>query len=452
MTAGEADVGSRTASAAGDYERVVRAWAMYDWANSAFAVVVLTAVFPVYYRTLVLNAGGSPADATAYWAYTTSVSLLAVAAVGPLLGAVADLANRRKRFLGAAVLLGVSGTASLAFLGPNGFLLGSLAFALGNTGFAAGNIFYEALLPHVARREDTDRVSARGYALGYLGGGLLLALNALWLARPTWFWMPDRDFALRVCFASVAVWWLVFAWPLFRNVTEPSARSDQGRSISRLMIGGIQRLAGTLRQIRRYRQAGLFLVAFWTYNDGIGTIIKLAAAYGDEIGVPHDRMLIALILTQLIGFPSTLAFGSLALRLGAKRAIFAGLAVYTLITVAGFFMTSAFHFYVLAIAVGLVQGGTQALSRSLFASMVPKLQSAEFFGFFSTGEKLAGIVGPAVFGMIGQLTGSSRWGILSVAALFVAGAALLARVDVEAGRRLARMVERDARGRKGAVY
>ncbi|MET0500797.1 MAG: MFS transporter [Candidatus Binatia bacterium] len=424
-----------------EYQRVINAWAMYDWANSAFAVIVLTAVFPVYYRSLVSNAGYSPEDATAYWAYTTSLSLLVVALIGPVLGAIADIVGGKKRFLAVALVFGVVGSMGLAFLGKDTFLLGSLIFAMGNMGFAGGNIFYEALLPQVARPHDMDRVSARGYALGYLGGGLLLIINVLWLLRPDWFWMPDREFALRASFVSVGIWWLGFALPLFRNLSEPRRGGQEPLSIGLAVMSGFQRLAGTFRQVRRYRQVAFFLVAFWLYNDGIGTIIKIATAYGDEIGIDHNHMLIALILTQLVGFPSTLGFGALAQRLGAKRSIFLGLAVYLLISIAGFFMRSALHFYLLAVAVGLVQGGTQALSRSLFASMVPKARTTEFFGFFSTGEKLAGIIGPALFGFVGQLTGSSRWGIVSVTFLFIIGALLLQRVDEQQGRRVAETAE-----------
>jgi UMF1 family MFS transporter len=323
------------------------------------------------------------------------------------------------------------------------FILASLLFTVANFGFASGNIFYESLLPHVVRFDDLDRVSARGYALGYLGGGLLLVINALWLARPDWFWMPNREFALRLCFVSVALWWLVFSLPLFRRVEEPGtpARLQPRGGV---FAAGFRRLAGTLREVRRYRQLVIFLVAFWLYNDGISTIIKLAAAYGDEIGVDHNDMLIALILTQFIGFPCSLAFGALASRFGAKRSILVGLAAYILISVAGFFIQHAWHFYALAAMVGVVQGGTQALSRSLFTTMVPKNHSTEFFGFFSTGEKMAGIVGPILFGVIGQLTGSSRWGIVSLTVLFVAGAFLLTRVDEEEGRRVAATAEASA--------
>jgi len=423
-----------------DYRRIVNSWAMYDWANSAFAVIILTAVYPVYYRALVTSAGRSPEDATAYWAYTNSASLLVIALVGPVLGAAADLAGSKMRMLKIALALGVLGSTSLAFLGSGTFVIGSLLFAFANLGFTGGNIFYEALLPHIARPGDLDRVSARGYALGYLGGGLLLVFNVLWLYRPQWFGLPDREIALRACFVSVAVWWLVFALPLFRNVAEPGGR-ELARLSARVVIDGWRRLRRTLKQIRRYRQLALFLAAFWLYNDGVSTIIKMAAAYGDEIGIGHNDMLIALILTQFIGFPSTLGFGALARNLGAKRSILLGLACYMVVSIGGFFIKSAVHFYALAVVVGLVQGGTQALSRSLFTTMVPKAQSAEFFGFFSTGEKLAGIVGPALFGLVGQMTGSSRWGIISVTFLFVTGALLLCRVDEQEGRSVAETAE-----------
>jgi UMF1 family MFS transporter len=252
--------------------------------------------------------------------------------------------------------------------------------------------------------------------------------------------MPDREFALRACFISVAVWWALFALPLFHYIAEPGVVGRQPVSARAVAIA-LRRLGATLGQIRRYRELTLFLAAFWLYNDGISTIIKLAAAYGDEIGVPHNDMLLALILTQFIGFPSSIGFGRLAQRLGAKRAILAGLAVYALVSMAGFFIRTTWHFYALAVVVGMIQGGTQALSRSLFTTMVPKSSSSEFFGFFSTGEKLAGIIGPTIFGFVGQFSGSSRGGIVSVVFLFVIGAFLLSRVDEDEGRRVAQTVE-----------
>jgi UMF1 family MFS transporter len=279
-----------------------------------------------------------------------------------------------------------------------------------------------------------DRVSSRGYALGYLGGGILLVVNAAWVLKPELFAMPGTGFAIRASFFSVAVWWAVFTVPLLRRVAEPSASGRPGE----LSLGaGFRRLAGTLREVRRYRQLALFLAAFWLYNDGISTIMKMATAYGDEIGIGIEHLIGALVLTQFVGFPCAVAFGRLGERIGTKRAILLGLAVYVLICLGGYFMRTPAHFYLLAGLVGTVQGGTQALSRSLFAAMVPVHKTAEMFGFFSTSAKFAGIIGPLLFGVVSQLTGQSRLSIVALVVLFILGAALLWRVDESAGVRAA---------------
>lgn len=422
---------------AAEYRRRVDSWAMYDWANSAFATVIMSAVFPVYYRSLAREAGLGNEDATAVWSYTNSAAVLLIALAGPILGAMADVARRKKFFTGVFAALGILASAGLVGVTGDSYLLGSLLFVLGTIGFAGGNIFYESLLPHVARADDLDRVSARGYALGYIGGGILLVLNVLWLSYPEFFFMPDRNVAMRACFVSVGVWWAVFAWPLFRHVPEPGTAGHTPPA-GEIFRETFARLAGTFRNLRRYRELCVFLAAFWIYNDGISTIIKLAVAYGDEIGLAPSDLMLALVITQFVGVPCALGFGVLGRRLGTKRAILLGLAVYMFICVFAFFIKTATHFYMLAILVGLVQGGTQALSRSLFASMLPKSLSAEFFGFFSTGAKFAGVLGPLLFGVVAQLGGSSRWGILSVMLFFLVGAGLLLCVNVTNGRAGAR--------------
>lgn len=422
------------------YRRITNSWAMYDWANSAFATIIMAAVFPVYYRALARDAGLENTDATAAWSYTNSAAMLIVAFAGPLLGALSDAVRRTKLFTGIFTALGVVASAGLAFLGEGAWLAASVLFCIGTIGFGGSLVFYDSLLPHIAREGDADRVSARGYALGYLGGGLLLVLNFAWLARPDWFFMPDASFALRACFVSVAVWWALFALPFFRNVPEPRFGITE-RPGGGLIAESFGRLARTFRNVRRYRELALFLAAFWIYNDGIGTVIKLAVAFGDEIGIGQRDLLLALVITQFVGIPCAILFGRLGLRIGAKRAILLGIGVYALICPLAFFMKTAAHFYMLAAVVGLVQGGTQALSRSLFATMVPKRQSAEFFGFFSTGEKFAGILGPLLFGLVAQLGGGSRWGIVSVTLFFVVGAALLIRVNETEGRRVATEVD-----------
>jgi len=418
------------------YKRIIRAWCMYDWANSAFVTTITAAMFPPFYRSLVTAAGLGESTATAYWGYTASVALLLIALIAPVLGAVADYTGGKKRYIAAFVALGVLCTVGFVFIGTDTWVLASLLYIGGNVGFAGANIFYESLLPHIAQSGDMDQVSTRGYALGYVGGGILLVINVLWYMNPSWFGMPDAAFALRASFLSVAVWWALFSIPLFRIVPEPPTDTTSGPRVGAIRAG-FQRLGTTFHELGRYKQLLLFLVAFWIYNDGIGTIIKMATAYGDEIGIGLTDMTIALIITQFVGIPFSFMFGWLARRLGTKKSILAALAVYALISVAGYFMQTPLMFYILAFSVGIVQGGSQALSRSLYGAMVPKNRTAEFFGFFSTSSKFAGIVGPLLFGVVSQIAGGSRLSIVSLIVFFVVGGLLLTRVDEREGIRAA---------------
>ncbi len=425
--------------------RAQRAWCLYDWANSAFATTVMAALFPPFFRELAQAAGHSGAEATALWGYVTAGALLLVAVCAPILGAVADVVGARKRLLALFAGLGVILTALFATLGPDAWQTAALLFVGANFGFAASIIFYESLLPGLAAGPDLGRLSTRAYGVGYAGGGLLLIVNLLWVLHPGWFGMPDAGFAVRASFVSVAVWWAVFAVPLLRDVPEPPVvRSPLDVATGTVFTQGFARLWRTLREIRRHRQLLLFLGAYWIYNDGIGTIVKMATAYGSEIGIGLTDLIGALVLTQLIGIPCALLFGRLARRTSSRQAILWALGVYLLISVGGYFMRSAWQFYVLAGAVGTVQGGAQALSRSLFAAMVPRHQTAEFFGFFSTSGKLAGVAGPLLFGVVSQLTGTGRLGILSLIVFFAVGGLLLIRVDVNAGIQAARRAEREA--------
>jgi UMF1 family MFS transporter len=433
------DTAAKPAPAEADrrYRRTVNAWSMYDWANSAFFTTIVAAVFPPFYRSLAKAGGLAEEDATAVWAYTTSASLIVVAVIGPVLGAISDRSGSKKFWLAVFTGVGVLGTGLMTFLGESAYGWASLCFILGSIGVSGATIFYDSLLPHVARSGDMDRVSAQGYALGYVGGGLLLVINVLMILYPQVFGIPDAGTAVRLTFLTVAVWWAVFSLPLLRHVPEPLPVGPSVQGLV-LLAEGFREVRRTLARLRRYRQLFLFLLAFLIYNDGIGTIIRMATAYGDEIGIDRTDMILALIVTQFVGIPCTIAFGRLAPQLGTKPTILMGLGVYILITVAGYFMETAAGFYVLALLVGLVQGGTQALSRSLYASMVPRARTAEFFGFFSTGTKLAGIVGPVLFGLVGQATGGSRTSILAVIVFFLVGSALLLKVDVGEGQSLAR--------------
>ncbi|HTM24971.1 MAG TPA: MFS transporter [Vicinamibacterales bacterium] len=422
--------------------RELRAWAMYDWANSAFQTTIIAAIFPIYFQKVA--AAGTPGPvATSRFAWATTWSILIVAIVAPVLGAVADYAPVKKKLLGVFLAIGATTTAAMYFIGRGEWLFALTLFVVSNVGVAGSIVFYESMLPHIAREDELDRVSTAGYALGYIGGGVLLAVNVLMMSEPAWFGLPSRDAAVRASMASVAVWWVVFSIPLFRDVPEPAVRiADARRGPAIDLTGALRRVAGTLQELRRYKQAFLLLVAFLLYNDGIQTIIRMATTYGTEIGLDDNAMIVALLVTQFIGVPFAFLFGMFAHRIGAKPAIFVGLVAYAIITCLGYFMRTSTQFFALAVMVGMVQGGTQALSRSLFASMIPKQKSSEFFAFFGVFERYAGILGPALFAWVVAHSGSSRNAILSVLAFFVIGGALLTAVDVVEGRRAAREGER----------
>jgi UMF1 family MFS transporter len=423
-----------------------RAWAMYDWALSSLQTTVLVAVFPIFF-VRVAAAGVPETRATQALATANTIAAVVMALLSPILGAISDYAAAKKRMLAASMVVGASATAGMFFIGRGEMFLASTLFVIALVGATASVVFYEALLPHIAAEDELDRVSSAGYAIGYVGGGILLAINLAWIQRPDWFGLPsgpglsERAASLpaRLAFVSVAVWWVVFSLPLLRRVPEPPRTLEPDESTQRgLLVAPFLRLAETLRQLRGFRQAFLMLLAFLIYNDGIQTIIKMATAYGTEIGIGQSALISAVLLVQFVGVPFAFLFGAIAGRIGAKRAIFLGLIVYTAISVLGYYMRTATHFFILAGLVGMVQGGTQALSRSLFATLVPTHKSGEFFGFYSVFEKFSSIFGPLVFAATIAVSGSSRNAILSVILFFAVGAVLLALVDVDEGRRAAR--------------
>lgn len=424
----------------------LRAWVLYDWANSAMVTVIVTTVFPVYFRA-VAAADLAPQTATLRFTIATTISLLLVAVVAPWLGALADSAPVKKQLLALFLGLGVLSTAGMFFIHRGDWWLALALFVLADMGACGSFIFYDALLRHVAREDEIDRVSVCGYALGYLGGGVLLALNIAWIQRPEWFGLPSGPdlsatqltLPTRLAFLSVSIWWLVFSIPLFLRISEPEVDANSRQATLRLAMGAaVRRLQETVRQLRGYKQALLMLVAFLAYNDGIGTIIRMAAIYGSEIGIDATALVGSILVVQFVGIPCSILFGVLADRIGTKRAIFGGLLVYVGITIFAFFLKTATQFFFLAVLVGLVQGGTQALSRSLFASMIPRRKATEFFALFSLSEKFAGGLGPLLLGTIASLTGSTRLGILSVLAFFVVGGVLLHWVNADEGRAAAR--------------
>lgn len=425
----------------GLHRRDLRAWALYDVANSAFQTTIITAVFPNFF-TRVAAAGAepgappllSPPEATAVFSWGTTACLTFIAVLGPILGAIADYRAARKKMLAAFVAIGVVTTAAMVTIDPGEWQWAMALFMISNVAIAASFVFYDSLLPHIASPDEMDRVSTTGYAVGYLGGGVLLAVNLAWILSPGTFGLPGGVAAIKLSFLSVAVWWLLFSIPLLRRVPEPPrALEADERGNENAVVAAFVRLRETLRELQAYRNAFLMLVAFMLYNDGIQTIIKMASIYGAEVGIDLNAQIAAFVIVQFVGIPFSFLFGALAGRIGAKTAIYFSLVVYTGISLLGYFMTSAWHFFALAFLVGTVQGGSQALSRSLFARMIPRHKSSEYFGFFSVFEKFAGIAGPAIFAAAVTLTGSSRPAVLTVIAFFVAGALVLRRVDVAQG-------------------
>lgn len=414
-------------------KKQIYSWALYDWANSAFATVILATVLPIFYKDVAgINLPGNLA--TSYWGYTQTAAMVIIALISPILGAAADYSDSKKSFLKVFVIFGVTGTALLFFVNEGNYLLASLFFIIANIGFSGGNVFYDGFLTDISNDTSIDYISSLGYAAGYLGGGLLLAVNLLMISKPSLFGIASATSATQISFVTVAVWWFVFSLPAFKYL--PDSQKDLEKvPLKKYTKMAFARLKTTFSHIREYRELWKFLLAFWIYNDGIGTIIRMATIYGREVGIGQTDLIGALLLTQFVGIPFALIFAKIASKITAKKGIYVALLIYTAITFYGFFLDSALDFWILAGIVGMVQGGAQALSRSLYGAMVPEEKSAEFFGFFGVSSKFAAIIGPSIFAYVGQLTGSSRYGIIAVASFFILGMIFLSRVDVEKGRR-----------------
>jgi UMF1 family MFS transporter len=421
----------------------LRAWAAYDWANSAVWTSVIATIFPIYFAR-VAAAGMPAARSTALFAFATTAGMLIVAFVTPVLGITADRAAVRKRMLATLMIAGAAATAALFFVRRGDWKLALVLFVLIELGVNGSCVFYDSLLPHLARGGEMDRLSTTGYALGYLGGGILLSLNLAWIRWPQHFGLPtgalggdgSGTLPARIAFLSAAVWWVIFSIPLLRRVPEPpptgwDAKVFHGGGAVRAAVDTLRQM---LAELRCYPQAMLMLVAMLIYSDGIGTLIRMATMFGAEVGIRSNVLIGSFLIVQFVGVPFALLFGRLAGVVGPKGAILIGLAGYAAIAVFAFFLRTATHFVILAFGVAVVQGGTQALGRSLFASLIPKQQSASFFSLFAVTERFAGILGPLVFATVSFATGSSRGAILSVVAFFLMGATVLARVDVAAGR------------------
>lgn len=403
-------------------DRKILGWALYDWANSAFATTVLAGFFPILFKEY-WNAGVDAATSTARLGEASSLASLIVALLAPLLGAIADRAGRRKAGLFAFTMLGVVMTGALGMVEKGDWQLASLCFVLAQIGFAGGLGFYDSLLVGVARREDYDRVSGLGYALGYLGGGVLFAANVAMVLMPVTFGFEDGAEAARFAFFTVALWWALFALPLFFWV--PEQRSETRVGVGVAIRDGLRELRQTLRHIAAARHIALFLFAYWFYIDGVDTFIRMAVDYGLSLGFKSGDLISALLIVQFVGFPAALAFGWLGQWIGPKAGIYIALAVYAGVTVWATQMETVKQFYLLAVFIALVQGGVQALSRSYYARLIPADKASEYFGFYNMLGKFAAVIGPWLMGMVTLATGDVRIGLLSILLLFGIGGGLL---------------------------
>jgi UMF1 family MFS transporter len=430
---------------------------MYDWANSAFATTVMAGFFPIFFKQY-WSYGADVNVSTAQLGAGNSIASLMVAAMAPILGAIADKGSAKKKFLIFFAYLGVLMTAALFLVQKGQWAWAVFIYAMGIIGFAGANVFYDSLLPDIVGEEKIDYVSGLGFAMGYLGGGLLFLVNVLMTLMPQKFGLPDAAAAVRYAFISVAVWWGLFT--LFTIFWVPEEQKGAGsKAEENIVVAGFKQFATTFRKIRHLKMVFLFLLAYWFYIDGVDTIIRMAVDYGLSLGFQSNDLIVALLIVQFVGFPAALIFGKLGERWSVRKSIYLAIAIYMGVTIWGAMMTQKHEFYVLAVVIGLVQGGIQALSRSYYARLIPKNQAAEYYGFYNMLGKFAVIMGPALMGVVGltvkrflmppsptaeQVSAvgqiAARWGIGSILILFIVGAVLFYFVDEEKGREQAKFL------------
>ena len=394
-------------------------WAFYDWANSAFATTVLAGFFPIFFAKY-WAADLADGERTYWLGVAGSISSVVVMLMAPLLGGIADRRGLKKRFLLLTTLLGALSTAGLFFAAQGDWPLALGLFVLGSIGFFAAISFYDSLIVAVATPAEMDRVSALGYGMGYLGGGLLFALNVFMFQSPQTFGLEDGSRAILWSFLMVGVWWLLFSLPLFRWVPEAP-----GTAVSSDWV----ELKATFREVLRNKPVWMFLLAYWLYIDGVDTIVRMAVDYGLKLGFEPGALIKALLLVQFIGFPAAIAYGWLADRFGTKTMIYVALAAYTAVTCWAYTLTTVSQFYWMAAAIALVQGGVQSLSRSYYAKLIPADRAGQFFGFYNMLGKFAAVLGPLAVGFTASaFPDNQRLSMLALLPFFVIGALLLSQV------------------------
>ncbi len=408
-----------------DSKKEIFSWALYDWANSAFATTVMAAFFPIFFSQY-WSYGGDSVTSTFFLGLGNSIESLIVAIGAPVVGAIADRGSYRKKLLIMFAFLGAVMTSALFWVAMGLWPVAMVLYIVANIGFAGANTLYDSLLPAVASEKKVDFVSSLGYSLGYIGGGLLFLLNVLMYLFPSFFGLADEIAAVKVSFLMVGIWWIVFSLPLFIFVKEPEG---ENLSLSTAVKDGFGAVKKTLSSLKKLKNTALFLVAYWCYIDGVDTIIRMATDYGTALGFSSSSLIVALLITQFVAFPSALLYSFFGHKIGIKKALLVAIAGYAVIACFGFFMTNETQFYILAVCIGLFQGGIQALSRSFYSRLIPEAQSSQFYGFFNMLGKFAAIIGPLLIGVVTLITGQQRYGILSLIILFVAGGILLSKVD-----------------------
>ena len=398
-------------------------WALYDWANSAFATTVMAGFFPIFFKSYWAS-DLSDAESTFAIGSVNSLVGLLIAFSAPVLGAFADAGDSKRKFLFSFAFLGIITTGYLFFIPDSSWKLAVIFYGLGVIGFSGANVFYDSLLVTVSKEEERNRTSALGFSLGYLGGGILFFLNVIMFLYPNWFGLESQIDAVLWSFMSVALWWFIFSLPIYLNVKEPT-QSSSGKSVNRIITEAFSSLVNTARSIKEYKSAVIFLLAYFLYMDGVDTIIRMATSYGSDIGLSATSMIQALLLTQFVGFPATLVFGYYADKFGYKYSLSFAIIVYIFVVLFSSQMDTALEFYVVACVVGLVQGGVQAISRSFFSTLIPTNKAAEFFGFYNFIGKSSVFIGPFMVSGIALVTGSPSYGILSLLILFIPGLILL---------------------------
>lgn len=400
-------------------------WALYDWASSAYTLTITTAVFPLFYKASATDAGISGANSTAYLGYTIAIFTFILALLGPILGTIADYRGMKKKFFTFFFVLGVTFTAMLAFVPYDNWLLLLICYTVAALGATGSNVFYDGFIVDVTTNERMHRVSSRGYGLGYIGSTIpfLISIVIILLAGKEIIPLSSIN-ASRIAFLITAAWWVVFSIPMFKHVHQVHFIERESNPV----IQSFKRLGKTFKEIRQYRTLFMFLLAYFFYIDGVGTIISMSTAYGSDLGLSSTSLLIVLFVTQVVAAPFAILYGKLASKFSEKKMLYVGIFVYIIVCTYAYFLETIVDFWILAMLVATSQGGIQALSRSYFGKLVPKENSNEFFGFYNIFGKFASILGPLLVAFTAQITGKSSYGVFSLVILFIIGFIILSKV------------------------